>query len=58
MKTVCLDLGNTRMKAALFENGELKESHVLEADGFEKIKEIKTHLGPVLNLPEEYLETN
>jgi len=40
MKTVCLDFGNTRMKAALFENGELKETHALEGDGIEKIKEI------------------
>ena len=40
MKTVCLDLGNTRMKAALFENGELLESHVLESDGVEMLKEI------------------
>jgi type III pantothenate kinase len=40
MNTVCIDLGNTRMKAALFENGELKESLVLEGDGVEMTKEI------------------
>ncbi len=37
MRTLCLDLGNTRMKAALFENGHLLENRVLENDGLESI---------------------
>ncbi|MEY3577951.1 MAG: Type pantothenate kinase, partial [Bacteroidota bacterium] len=37
MKTLCLDLGNTRMKAALFENGQLLSSHVLENDGVDTV---------------------
>lgn len=37
MKTICLDLGNTRMKAAVFEDGHLVSSHVLENDGIEQI---------------------
>jgi type III pantothenate kinase len=40
MKTLCVDLGNTRMKAALFIEDQLAESFVLEDDGFESIKEI------------------
>ena len=36
MRTLCLDLGNTRMKAALFEDGKLIHSDVLEHDGVEK----------------------
>lgn len=31
-KTLCLDFGNTRLKTALFENGELKEIVVLNED--------------------------
>jgi type III pantothenate kinase len=37
MKTICLDLGNTRMKAAVFEDGLLIGSHVLENDGLSNI---------------------
>ena len=40
MKTLCADLGNTRMKAALFNQGELVESYLLEDDGVETIRQI------------------
>ena len=40
MKTLCADLGNTRMKAAIFKDGELIESYVLEGDGAEAIRNI------------------
>lgn len=40
MKTLCLDLGNTRMKAALFKNGRLEQSHVLEGDGEQAIVQL------------------
>ena len=40
MKTLCADLGNTRMKAALFNEGELVETYVLEDDGVETISQI------------------
>ena len=40
MKTLCADLGNTRMKAALFNEGELLETYVLEDDGVEAISQI------------------
>ncbi|MEO0000767.1 MAG: hypothetical protein RL766_813 [Bacteroidota bacterium] len=40
MRTICLDFGNTRLKAALFEDGSIKESFVLENDGVEQTREI------------------
>jgi type III pantothenate kinase len=40
MKTLCLDFGNTRMKAAIFENGQLTHTFVLNGDGISKIEEI------------------
>ena len=40
MTTLCLDLGNTRMKAALFQEGALKESFVLEGDGVEGLAQL------------------
>ncbi|MEY3541721.1 MAG: hypothetical protein RLZZ204_533 [Bacteroidota bacterium] len=40
MKTLCLDFGNTRMKAAIFENGRLTHTIVLNGDGISQIEEI------------------
>ena len=40
MKTLCLDFGNTRMKAAIFENGQLTHSYVLNGDGISQIEGI------------------
>jgi type III pantothenate kinase len=40
MKTLCLDFGNTRMKAAIFENGHLTQTFVLNGDGISQIEEI------------------
>lgn len=40
MKTLCLDFGNTRMKAAIFENGNLEHTFVLNGDGIDQIKGI------------------
>lgn len=40
MKTLCLDFGNTRMKAAIFENGHLTNSIVLSGDTLEQINTI------------------
>lgn len=37
-KTLCVDLGNTRMKAAVFENGALVDRAVLENDGVDSIR--------------------
>jgi type III pantothenate kinase len=39
-KTLCLDFGNTRLKSALFENGDLKEIVVLDGDPLQHLKEI------------------
>lgn len=40
MKTLCLDFGNTRMKAAIFENGNLIDAFALNGDGIDQIKGI------------------
>jgi type III pantothenate kinase len=39
-KTLCLDFGNTRLKTALFENGELKEIFVLNGDALHHLQQI------------------
>lgn len=38
MKTLCLDFGNTRLKAAIFEASELKDIFVLNDDGVDDLK--------------------
>ena len=40
MKTLCLDFGNTRKKAAIFENGNLEHAFALNGDGIDEIKGI------------------
>jgi type III pantothenate kinase len=40
MKTLCLDFGNTRMKAAIFENGHLTHTFVLNSEGIQQIESI------------------
>ncbi|MGZ3845763.1 MAG: type III pantothenate kinase [Flavisolibacter sp.] len=39
-KTLCLDFGNTRLKTALFENGELKDIVVLNENPFQHLQQI------------------
>ncbi len=46
MRTLCLDLGNTRMKAALFENGQLLSNHALENDGVETVEALLNEYQP------------
>jgi type III pantothenate kinase len=46
MTTLCLDLGNTRMKAALFQEGALKDSFVLEGDGVERLTQLLDTYAP------------
>src|SRR5690349_10294832 len=38
MRTLCLDFGNTRMKAALFENDQLKNIFVLGENAVEDLR--------------------
>ncbi|MGE5518887.1 MAG: type III pantothenate kinase [Candidatus Dadabacteria bacterium] len=40
MTTLCLDFGNTRLKAAVFENDNIKDVHVLSEDPTEHLKQI------------------
>ena len=39
-KTLCLDFGNTRLKAAIFENDSFKEEIILKDDSNECIEEL------------------
>ena len=36
--TLCLDLGNTRLKWAVFSRGEIRHTGVLEGDGLDDLK--------------------
>lgn len=45
-QTLCLDFGNTRLKAALFEEEELKEIFVLREDAAQHLHEIISHYKP------------
>ncbi|MFL5787311.1 MAG: type III pantothenate kinase [Flavisolibacter sp.] len=58
--TICLDFGNTRLKTAVFKNGELKEAIILRDNATEDLKEIiQVHkpansiLSSVINHPKE-----
>jgi type III pantothenate kinase len=45
-KTLCLDFGNTRLKTAFFENGELKEVVVLNESPIDHLRQILEQHGP------------
>jgi type III pantothenate kinase len=45
-KTLCLDFGNTRLKAALFENDAIKEIIVLHEDGVSDLSKILNEFKP------------
>jgi len=40
MTTLCLDFGNTRVKSAVFENGQLKEISVLGEDELQQLQDL------------------
>lgn len=44
--TICFDFGNTRLKAAVFGNGELLESFTLPGDGFSFISSLLDKYSP------------
>lgn len=45
-KTLCLDFGNTRLKTALFENGDLKEIMVLSEEPLRDLQKIVEQFKP------------
>lgn len=49
-KTLCLDFGNTRLKAALFENADLKEIIVLNINPLQHLREIIEQHRPVVSI--------
>jgi len=50
MTTLCLDFGNTRLKAAVFENAGLKETIVLDEDPLHHLKNIIQQYKPSRSL--------
>lgn len=44
--TLCLDFGNTRLKAAVFNNEEIEQTFVLEDNGVEDVSNIITQYNP------------
>jgi type III pantothenate kinase len=44
--TLCLDLGNTRLKWAVFSGGEIRQAGVLEGDGLDDLKKCITLYKP------------
>ncbi|MBC8032547.1 MAG: type III pantothenate kinase [Chitinophagaceae bacterium] len=46
MATICFDFGNTRLKYAVFEQGNLKEENVLENDDPSTIEKLLTSVAP------------
>jgi type III pantothenate kinase len=46
MRTICFDFGNTRLKAALFEDGHIIESILLESDSTDQVRETLRRFQP------------
>ncbi len=49
-KTLCLDFGNTRLKAALFNEEELEEKFVLNGDGIDDLSVIIQKFKPAFSI--------
>lgn len=49
-KTLCLDFGNTRLKAALFADAELKELFVLDEDALQQLQKIVRQHQPAFSI--------
>jgi type III pantothenate kinase len=46
MNTICLDFGNTRLKAAIFEEDRLKEVTILDADVHDNLRQLLEQFNP------------
>jgi type III pantothenate kinase len=49
-KTLCLDFGNTRLKAAFFNSDELQETFILKDDGVDDLLEILKKFQPGISI--------
>jgi type III pantothenate kinase len=49
-RTLCLDFGNTRLKAALFNNDVLEQVIVLEADATAHVQQLLEQYGPAFSI--------
>ena len=50
IKTLCLDFGNTRLKAAIFNEEELEEKFVLNGDGLDDLSTILQKFKPTISI--------
>ena len=50
VKTLCLDFGNTRLKAAIFNGVELEENFVLNGDGLDDLSAILQNSKPAISI--------
>ena len=50
IKTLCLDFGNTRLKAAIFNGEELEEKFVLNGDGLDDLSTILQNFKPTVSI--------
>ena len=50
IKTLCLDFGNTRLKAAIFNGEELEEKFVLNGDGLNDLSTILQKFKPTISI--------
>jgi type III pantothenate kinase len=57
-KTLCLDFGNTRLKAALFVNDEIKEIIVLREDGVSDLSKVLNEFEPDVSILSSVIHHN
>lgn len=58
MNTICLDFGNTRLKAAIFENDQFKEEIFLANDGLASIVELLDKVQPAKSILSSVIDHN
>jgi type III pantothenate kinase len=57
-KTLCLDFGNTRLKTALFENDEIKQTIILSDDGVNDLSKILNDFQPDVSILSSVINHN
>ena len=57
-KTLCLDFGNTRLKAAQFVNDEIKEISVLKEDGVDDLSKLLNSFRPDVSILSSVIHHN
>jgi type III pantothenate kinase len=58
MYTLCFDFGNTRLKCAVFEDGQLKELLILDNDSTDTVQELILRYQPVKSILSSVIDHN